>query len=81
MYYTTDTSAYRNCESSKLQVFANLKEAQIACFEDEQCVGVWNPECKDAKMYYTCKKEKDWEKIEQTNVSNPSCLYRKQMKP
>ena len=81
MYYTTDTSAYRNCESSRLQVFANLKEAQIACYADKQCVGVWNPECNDAKMFYTCKKEKDWEEIEQTNESNPSCLYRKQMKP
>ena len=81
MYYTTDTSAYRNCESSKRQVFANLKEAKIACFQDKQCVGVWNPECKDVGRFYTCKKNKDWEKIEKTNESNPSCLYRKQIKP
>ena len=81
MYYTLATSAYRHCESSKIQVFSNLKEAQRACFEDKLCVGVWNPECNDTKMFYTCKKKKDWEEIEQTNVSNPSCLYRKHTKP
>lgn len=77
--HTTAISGYRNCMSSKNQVFTNLKEAQKACFEDTHCVGVWNPECDDAKMFYTCKKKENWEEIEQTNESNPSCLYRKQM--
>ena len=77
MYYTLAASAYRHCESSKIQVFSNLKEAQRACFEDKFCVGVWNPECNDSRMFYTCNEKKDWDEIEQTNVSNPSCLYRK----
>ena len=81
VYYTTSTSAYRNCENSKIQVFSNLKEAQRACFEDKQCVGIWNPECNDARMFHTCQRKADWEEIEQTNNPNPSCLYRKNIKP
>lgn len=68
--------AFRHCNNAKSGLYFNFKDAKRACNTDENCVAIWQPNCK-GQTFRTCGRQRNWEEIEITSNPNPSCLFHK----